>query len=136
MLKAYIISTVYFCRFGAFEWIRGFLVDERGQMSNSGKLLSGLGAGVCEAILAVTPMETIKVKFINDQRSPNPKFKGFFHGTATIIKSEGKLLSPKSIQIVYNFFVYRYNRNLQRSISDNTKAGIKSSNTFFCYGIS
>jgi solute carrier family 25 citrate transporter 1 len=30
-------------------------------------LLCGLGAGVSEAILAVTPMETVKVKFINDQ---------------------------------------------------------------------
>ena len=33
------------------------------------RLLCGLGAGVCEAIFAVTPMETVKVKFINDQRS-------------------------------------------------------------------
>ena len=47
------------------------------------------GAGVCEAILAVTPMETVKVKFINDQTSANPKFKGFFHGVRQIIKAEG-----------------------------------------------
>jgi len=32
-------------------------------------MLCGLGAGVCEAIFAVTPMETVKVKFINDQVS-------------------------------------------------------------------
>jgi hypothetical protein len=38
------------------------------------------GAGVSEAIFAVTPMETLKVKFINDQTSANPKYKGFFHG--------------------------------------------------------
>lgn len=42
-----------------------------------------------EAILAVTPMETVKVKFINDQRSANPKFKGFFHGVGCIVKQEG-----------------------------------------------
>lgn len=48
-----------------------------------------LGAGVSEAILAVTPMETIKVKFINDQTSANPKFKGFFHGVSQIIKEKG-----------------------------------------------
>ena len=35
------------------------------------RMLCGLGAGVCEAIFAVTPMETVKVKFINDQRSSN-----------------------------------------------------------------
>lgn len=65
------------------------LVDESGNLSASGKLLAGLGAGVAEAILAVTPMETVKVKFINDQRSANPKFKGFFHGVGSIVKQEG-----------------------------------------------
>lgn len=63
--------------------------DQNGQLSTAGKLLAGLGAGVCEAVLAVTPMETVKVKFINDQRSANPKYKGFFHGVATIVRQEG-----------------------------------------------
>ena len=50
----------------------------------------GTGAGVCEAIFAVTPMETIKVKFINDQQAKNPKFKGFFHGIKEIVRTEGQ----------------------------------------------
>lgn len=66
-----------------------FLVDENGNLSGSGKLLAGLGAGVLEAIFAVTPMETVKVKFINDQRSANPKFRGFFHGVGQIVAQEG-----------------------------------------------
>lgn len=76
-------------RFGAFETFKQNLQDERGQLSTLGKLGAGLGAGVCEAVLAVTPMETVKVKFINDQRSANPKFKGFFHGVGQIVKAEG-----------------------------------------------
>ena len=52
--------------------------------------MSIAGAGVCEAIFAVTPMETIKVKFINDQQSKNPKFKGFFHGIKEIVRSQGE----------------------------------------------
>ncbi|XP_061399566.1 putative tricarboxylate transport protein, mitochondrial [Musca vetustissima] len=76
-------------RFGAFETLKGHMVDEHGQLSASGKLLAGLGAGVCEAVLAVTPMETIKVKFINDQRSAKPQYKGFAHGVGCIIKAEG-----------------------------------------------
>ena len=36
-------------------------------------------------------METVKVKFINDQASANPKFRGFFHGVRTIIRTEGEL---------------------------------------------
>ncbi|KAK9753263.1 Mitochondrial carrier protein [Popillia japonica] len=67
-------------RFGAFETFKGRLVKEDGNLSASGRLLAGLGAGICEAIFAVTPMETIKVKFINDRRRPNPQFHGFFHG--------------------------------------------------------
>ena len=53
------------------------------------RLLCGLGAGVSEAILTVTPMETVKVKFINDQRSAQPKFRGFAHGVSCIIKEQG-----------------------------------------------
>lgn len=78
-----------YSRFGAFETFKTQMMDHNGQLSTGGKLLAGLGAGVCEAILAVTPMETVKVKFINDQRSANPKFRGFFHGVSTIIRQEG-----------------------------------------------
>lgn len=34
-------------------------------------------------------METIKVKFINDQRSARPQFRGFVHGISTIVRAEG-----------------------------------------------
>lgn len=87
-LKSIVFSLI---RFGAFETIKGLLADDTGNLSGSGKLLAGLGAGVCEAVVAVTPMETIKVKFINDQRSANPQYKGFFHGVQSIIKSEGTI---------------------------------------------
>ncbi|KAI5696638.1 hypothetical protein M8J76_003381 [Diaphorina citri] len=76
-------------RFGAFEQLKNQAVDSQGNLSPGMRVLCGLGAGICEAIFAVTPMETVKVKFINDQRSPNPRFKGFFHGTGLIIKEEG-----------------------------------------------
>lgn len=80
----------YFCfRFGAFESFKKLAVDDIGNLRPVDRMLCGLGAGVCEAIFAVTPMETIKVKFINDQRSPNPKFRGFFHGCSVIVKNEG-----------------------------------------------
>lgn len=76
-------------RFGAFEALKKRSVDERGNLSPHMRLLCGLGAGVSEAILAVTPMETVKVKFINDQASANPKYKGFVHGVREIIRQEG-----------------------------------------------
>lgn len=84
-------------RFGAFETFKGRLVKEDGNLSASGRLLAGLGAGICEAIFAVTPMETIKVKFINDRRRPNPQFHGFFHGVRMIIKQEGNVISGRNL---------------------------------------
>ena len=47
------------------------------------------GAGVSEAVLTVTPQETIKVKFIHDQTSPNPKYRGFFQGVREIVREQG-----------------------------------------------
>ncbi len=44
-------------------------------------------------MFAVTPMETVKVKFIHDQRSANPNYKGFFHGVRHIIRTEGFILN-------------------------------------------
>lgn len=77
-------------------------------------LAAGLGAGMAEAILAVTPSETIKfvfrslrawyspeysfrvftlgqfrTKIIDDANSANPRFKGLVHGTRTIVREEG-----------------------------------------------
>ncbi|CAF0908387.1 unnamed protein product [Didymodactylos carnosus] len=66
-------------RFGAFEEFKKHAVDEKGQLDTKMRLLCGLGAGLCEAIFAVTPMETVKVKFIHDQNMAKPAFRGFFH---------------------------------------------------------
>lgn len=76
-------------RFGTFEELKKRNVDQKGNLSPIKRMLCGLGAGVAEAIFAVTPMETIKVKFIHDQNSANPKFKGFFHGVRQIVKQQG-----------------------------------------------
>merc|ERR1712001_451473 len=76
-------------RFGSFEQFKRMRMDNRGNLAPVDRMLCGLGAGVCEAIFAVTPMETVKVKFINDQRSANPKYMGFFHGVRSIIAEQG-----------------------------------------------
>ena len=51
--------------------------------------LGGLGAGITEAVLVMTPAETLKVKLIHDRFQPEPKYKGLFHGISTIIKQSG-----------------------------------------------
>ena len=58
------------------------------------------GAGVLEAICAVTPMETIKVKFINDQTSARPHYRGFFHGVYNIVKDSGEEFPVVCLQLL------------------------------------
>jgi solute carrier family 25 citrate transporter 1 len=95
-----------FDRFGAFEELKKYAGDEHGQLNTKTRLLCGLGAGVsntilrkienmilclklAEAILVVTPMETVKVKFIHDQHLAKPNYRGFFHGVREIVRMEG-----------------------------------------------
>ncbi|CAG9858049.1 unnamed protein product [Phyllotreta striolata] len=78
-------------RFGSYETIKGFVKGNNPTFTPAQSLLCGLGAGVCEAVLAVTPMEMVKVRFINDQRSANPQYRGLLHGVGTIVKNEGLL---------------------------------------------
>ncbi|TNN36080.1 Tricarboxylate transport protein, mitochondrial [Liparis tanakae] len=76
-------------RFGVFEFLSNHARDESGRLDSTRGLLCGLGAGILEAVLVVCPMETVKVKFIHDQSSANPKYKGFYHGVREIIKAQG-----------------------------------------------
>lgn len=52
-------------------------------------VFSGLIAGACEAILVVTPQETLKTKLIHDKLSLQPKYKGLFHGIGQIWNQHG-----------------------------------------------
>lgn len=114
--------------------------DQNGQLTAGGKLLAGLGAGICEAVLAVTPMETVKVKFINDQRSANPQFKGFFHGVRTIVAQEGLLGCYKGVTAtiikqgtqINEIKIQKYNELI--IYLKKKKSRLKSSNSFLCHG--
>ncbi|KAF5915646.1 hypothetical protein HPG69_015266 [Diceros bicornis minor] len=76
-------------RFGMFEFLSNHMRDAQGRLDSTRGLLCGLGAGVAEAVVVVCPMETIKVKFIHDQTSSNPKYRGFFHGVREIVREQG-----------------------------------------------
>jgi len=76
-------------RFWAYEQARGVLMDSNGKLSQTNNLACGLLAGMTEAVVAVCPMETIKVKLIDDRNRPNPQFKGLFHGIGSIVRTEG-----------------------------------------------
>lgn len=85
------------CRFAAFEKMKSTLKDDNGKLSQGRLFTAGLFAGATEAIFAVTPMETIKVKFVNDQQLGNPKYRGFFHGVREIVRTEGLAACYKGV---------------------------------------
>lgn len=79
-------------RFFGFETARNYLLAEDGTLSPGRTLLAGLCAGALEAVVAVTPMETIKTKFVHDQISRKPadrRYRGLVHGISTIVKEQG-----------------------------------------------
>ncbi|KAL7341247.1 DUF89 domain-containing protein [Rhodotorula toruloides] len=67
-------------RFVSYDRFKQMLVDQD---------VTGLGAGMMEAVFAVTPSETIKTKLIDDQKREVPRYRGLVHGTVSIIKEEG-----------------------------------------------
>ncbi|TDL27018.1 mitochondrial tricarboxylate transporter [Rickenella mellea] len=76
-------------RFVSYDHFKSMLADQQGKVSAPRSLLAGLGAGVMEAVFAVTPSETIKTKLIDDAKRPNPQYRGLVHGTISIVRKEG-----------------------------------------------
>ena len=80
-------------RFFAFETLSSAAkAANDGKLSTVMTLLCGMGAGTCEAIVAVTPMDTIKTRLIHDQLTRSAaerKYKGFFHGVRSIVAEQG-----------------------------------------------
>ncbi|KAG1731018.1 mitochondrial carrier domain-containing protein, partial [Suillus lakei] len=69
-------------RFVSYDYFKSMLADAE-------VIFPGLGAGMMEAITAVTPSETIKTKMIDDAKRPHPQYRGLAHGTMSIIQQEG-----------------------------------------------
>jgi len=82
-------------RFTVYEFVKANLpkLDDKVTFSRyivTAMLGGGIG-GACEAVVAVTPMETIKTKLIHDSHAPieQRKYKGVIHGVTTIVRAEG-----------------------------------------------
>lgn len=104
-------------RFASFEVAKNRLQDSDGRLSATNTLLCGLFAGVTEAVMVVTPTETMKVKLIHDNLSDTPKYRNFVHGVRTIAAEQGfagtyKGLTPTILKQGSNqairFSVYYY----------------------------
>ncbi|PNP80109.1 Fum11p [Fusarium nygamai] len=76
-------------RFVSFDGYQKLLTDDDGNISRSGILLAGFGAGATESLLAVTPSERIKTIIIEDRRLEKPRIRNSFHAMSIIARDHG-----------------------------------------------
>jgi len=76
-------------RWGGYTNISYYFRDDDGKISPVANAVSGMGAGICEAVFAVTPVETIKTRVTDDQRRGTNKYTGSTDAIIKIVKSEG-----------------------------------------------
>jgi len=72
-------------RFFTYESTKNYFYPNK-ELAPLQHLYCGLAAGVSEAVFAVCPMETIKVRVIN---APKGQYKGTFDGVSQIVRAEG-----------------------------------------------
>jgi solute carrier family 25 citrate transporter 1 len=73
-------------RFGTFTYVQQHWLTEKNKRNT---FLCGLIAGGAEALVVVTPQETLKTKLVHDKLSATPKYRGVFHGIYTISSQQG-----------------------------------------------
>ena len=70
-----------YVRFGTYTYVQENILTEKSRRNN---FLCGICAGAAEAVLVVTPQETLKTRLIHDKLSPKPQYRNLFHGIYTI----------------------------------------------------
>lgn len=77
-------------RFLGFDYIKGMLADRNGKLSGPRGVVAGLGAGLLESVLAVTPFEAIKTALIDDRQTARPRYQsGVVSGTVKLCRDMG-----------------------------------------------
>lgn len=114
-------------RFLGFDSIKALLADENGKLSKTRGMVAGLGAGVLESVVAVTPFETIKTAMIDDKRSPSPKYQGLVKGPARLVKDKGlsgiyRGVVPVTMRQAANQSVRLGSYNAMKTFIQSTKA--------------
>lgn len=77
-------------RFLGFDYIKLLLADKNGKLSGPRGVIAGLGAGLLESVVAVTPFEAIKTALIDDKQLPHPKYQnGLISGSVKLCRDLG-----------------------------------------------
>jgi len=78
-------------RWTGYETAANALKDENGKLSVPMRMLAGACGGVSEAVLAVTPIETLKTRVTDDMRRGTGNYTGSFDAVVKIVKAEGPM---------------------------------------------
>lgn len=78
-------------RWTGYETALKQVQDENGKCSVPRRMFAGACGGVSEAVLAVTPIETLKTRVTDDMRRGTGKYSGSFDALVKIVKVEGPL---------------------------------------------
>jgi solute carrier family 25 citrate transporter 1 len=76
-------------RWTGYTTVANNFKDEKGNISIPARMFSGACGGVAEAVLAVTPIETLKTRITDDMRRGTGKYSGSLDALVKIIKSDG-----------------------------------------------
>jgi solute carrier family 25 citrate transporter 1 len=85
------LTLKYALRMGSNAFFLEMLRGEDGKLTSSARLTAGLGAGVSEALLVVTPFEVVKTR-LQQQRGVDKallKYRGPVHTAMTVVREEG-----------------------------------------------
>lgn len=119
-------------RFLGFDAIKNMLRDQNGDLSKTRGAIAGLGAGILESVLALTPAESIKTALIDDRQRAHPKYnKGLVRGVALLLKENGigalyRGVVPVTLRQASNQFVRLGSYNAMRTMLVERKADPKA----------
>jgi len=78
-------------RWTGYKTMEAQFKDEKGNIAMHHRMFSGACGGVSEALLAVTPIETLKTRLTDDVRRGTGKYSGTVDAIIKIVKSEGPM---------------------------------------------
>jgi len=76
-------------RWTGYQTVANQFKDEQGNIAVPARMFAGACGGVSEAVLAVTPIETLKTRVTDDMRRGTGKYTGSLDACMKILKAEG-----------------------------------------------
>lgn len=126
-------------RFLGFDAIRNQLRDKDGKLTTFRGAVAGMGAGVLESVLALTPGESIKTALIDDRQGANKYAGKGFNGVRLLIRDYGvgvlyKGVVPVTVRQAANSTVRLGSYSTLKSLWENRKGRVLNSGETFALG--